>query len=278
MTRKERSKRDEELLNSTALKWKAVVASENETASVIQESVFLQALKLYDDGTEAFLNVLLEVMERYDGKSRFSNYLNFTWSRRKNDAYNDILNRDKQVDRLEAPVSSKDSRELGDAIPAGTKDEPENYYMISVPFAQLTAQVLNFAQRHQGKERNETRQNWFRIFYTEDITASLKITNIPLLCQRDVFSAMKVSYLDYFMAANCRTMPQITRTPLKPYSKVVPARGGHDEETPLPIPADVSLAYMEACEQKLVGASARSNQKKYYDAEKKAIYEQVVTC
>ena len=133
--------------------------------------------------------------------------------------------------------------------------------------------MLNFAQRHQGQAANERRREWFRLFYTEDMTQALKLMPLTFLHERDVFQAMKLPYLDYYMAKICRTGPQIAAAPLKPYSAVVPERAGTDTETPVPLPADVSLSYKRLCGGERVGASARSEQYKWYKREKEKIRE-----
>lgn len=48
-------------------------------------------------------------------------------------------------------------------------------------------------------------------------------------------------------ASACRTLPQIAAVPLKPYGEVVPERAGVTAETPVPLPADVSLSVKRIC-------------------------------
>ena len=83
-----------------------------------------------------------------------------------------------------------------------------------------------------------------------------------------MFAAMKQPYLDYYMSAPCTTGAQLRNTALRPYGQVVPERAGETGETPLPIPADVSLSYLRLREGTQVGASTRSNQLKFYKEEK----------
>lgn len=74
-------------------------------------------------------------------------------------------------------------------------------------------------------------------------------------------------------ASACRTLPQIAAVPLKPYGEVLPERAGVTAETPVPLPADVSLSVKRICRGEIVGASARSEQYKRYKAEKETIRE-----
>ena len=189
------------------------------------------------------------------------------------DSFDDLLGRTQQVDSLDQPVGEEETASLGDICAAPDDTRPELRCEAEAPLAELTAQVLNFAQRHQGQAANERRREWFRLFYTEDMTQALKLMPLTFLHERDVFQAMKLPYLDYYMAKICRTGPQIAVTPLKPYSAVVPQRAGTDTETPVPLPADVSLSYKRLCGGERVGASARSEQYKWYKREKEKIRE-----
>ena len=177
------------------------------------------------------------------------------------------------MDSLDQPVGEEETASLGDICAAPDDTRPELRCEAEAPLAELTAQVLNFAQRHQGQAANERRREWFRLFYTEDMTQALKLMPLTFLHERDVFQAMKLPYLDYYMAKICRTGPQIAAAPLKPYSAVVPERAGTDTETPVPLPADVSLSYKRLCGGERVGASARSEQYKWYKREKEKIRE-----
>ena len=87
---------------------------------------------------------------------------------------------------------------------------------------------------------------------------------------------MDVEYLDYYMADCCRTIMAIDDTPLKLYKLVVPDNTEDDGEyeTPVPIPADVSLYYLFTKDGKKQGRSSRSNYLKEYRALLKSISDQ----
>lgn len=264
----------EKQLNQAVAEWNAMPACGNEAVRASLYGKILElSFALFDDGTALFLDVLAETLDKFDaarGEGKFSHYLKFVWSRRKKDRLDDVSGREQQLDSIDRPVSADGGgATVGDYIPGNAADDPAEQLQLSAPFLELTSMILNFADCHQGKAANETRRNWYRLFYTEDMTAALKIASMSFLHERDVFSALKQPYLDYYMAKRCETMAAIQATPLKPYCAVVPERAGRNEETPLPIPADVLLCYLEKCEGKKATAPARSNQKAVYDNEKR---------
>lgn len=74
--------------------------------------------------------------------------------------------------------------------------------------------------------------------------------------------AMKVEFLDFFMAELCRGVDEIADSPLKPYGELVEGRG--PEETRLPLPGDVYISYLGRREGVRVGPSAVSQQRTAY--------------
>ena len=103
------------------------------------------------------------------------------------------------------------------------------------------------------------RRNWFRLFFTEGVTCSIKKEGQTFSQEREIFETIKQPYLDFYMSDICRTQKKLYQTPLRMYGEIVP---GQDcsKEPPLPFHADISLAYLEQCEGKKVGNSTRSNQ------------------
>lgn len=269
-----RDKKKELRLNETVREWKQLDAADEARRGTLWGDIFLLAFELFDDGSERFLSVFQETLGSYAlEKGPFSNYFSFVYSRRKKDAFDDVLSRSEQIDSFDKLVGEDEASTLQDYCAAPDAEQPEARYVAEAPLEELTAQILNFAQRHQGQAANERRREWFRLFYTEDMTESLKLVALSFMHERDVFEAMKLPYLDFYMAECCRSMAKITETPLKPYSAVVPERKGVDTETPVPLPADVSLSFKRICEGGRVGASARSEQYKRYKAEKEMIME-----
>ena len=171
---------------------------------------------------------------------------------------------------LDKPLSDDTEDTLLDTI-AGSEDiQDESSERINALMSDLTAMILNFAKLHKGHSNNEKRQSWYQIFFTEDITYSLKETSMEIKFrhERDVFKAMNLEYLDYYMSHVCRTKEEIRKTPLKKYNEIVPAAIDEMGETPLPLPADVSIAYYQCCKGTTVTRSNRSNHMARYKEEK----------
>lgn len=103
------------------------------------------------------------------------------------------------------------------------------------------------------------------MFFTDNVTTCLHQGEIPALFrkrERDLFQAMEVQFLDYFMAKRCRTAAAIQQCSLKLYGLL--AQGKPMEETRLPLPNDVFTSYLEQTRKKKVGDSAVSRQKGAY--------------
>lgn len=277
--RKAADPRREKQLDRTVLELKTLDLEGNTArAAALRGQVLTMAIELYDDGTEWFLQLLLELLDRFDASQgeQFSHYFKFVLSRRRNDRYRDIANRMEQMDYLDRKIAADDEgggHDLGEMVAGAPENDPAYRLDWWAPFLELTSMVLHFAELHQGPAANETRRNWYRIFYTEDITKAVKISTLEFLHERDVFTALKQTYLDYYMTRPCHSLQEITETTLKPYCEVVPEQTGCTAETPLPIPADVSLCYLRLAEGQAKGASrsARSNHKAAYDQEKEQI-------
>ena len=227
--------------------------------------------RLFDNTDKSALDAFEEALRRYQPeKGAFSHYLSFLMNRRKTDANRALKSRNIQILSMDAPMGEEDAT-LSDFIADPSAAKPEERAEWDEALVELTALVLDFSERHRGKAGNETRRNWYRLFFTEDMTFAAKSVPLRLTHERDVFSAMKLAYLDYYMSAPCRDLASLLRTALRPYGETVPERGGEEGETPVPIPADVCLNYLKRCEKVQAGAAARSNQMKFYKEEKERI-------
>lgn len=227
--------------------------------------------RLFDNTDKSALDAFEEALRRYQPeKGAFSHYLSFLMNRRKTDANRALKSRNIQILSMDAPMGEEDAT-LSDFIADPSAAKPEERAEWDEALVELTALVLDFSERHRGKASNETRRNWYRLFFTEDMTFAAKSVPLRLTHERDVFSAMKLAYLDYYMSAPCRDLASLLRTALRPYGETVPGRGREEGETPIPIPADVCLNYLKRCEKVQAGAAARSNQMKFYKEEKERI-------
>lgn len=280
----DKRKRLERELDQAAYRWKT--ASGEREQQEQKDQIFLTAFDLHEppdaerlalDSEQyarsfALVSALDEAFKNYSSeKGQFSHYLSLLIKNRATDSFRWSERHAPSADSLDTPISEDQSLTLGDTVQAPAGGAPEEALTFNAHFAELTSMILNFSQRHTGRAGNETRRMWYRLFYTEDMTYALKACELRLLHERDIFQAMEESYLDYYMSKPCRTARQLAAAPLKPYGNVVPGRDD-TEETPLPLPGDVSLCYLRRQKGLEVGNTARSNQYKFYSEEKKHIY------
>lgn len=279
---KEKERREKEIrLNEAARLWKTTPLEGNDAKiESLRNEVLNLSFELFDAKTEAelsraqydpmaFMDAFEETCQKYEpSKGAFANYLSKLLKGRKTDHYRYDKRHAPDGDSLDAPISALEDNTLtlGDVTPSAA-DDPEKMVMFESHYVELTALVLNFFQNHTGQQANETRRRWYRIFFTEDMTLTYKTYLYRFSHERDIFKAMLLPYLDFYMSCRCRTGAEISFTPLKPYGEVVPGREGKRAETKVPLPADVSLAYLALCENISVTEEARSNQIKFYRGE-----------
>lgn len=258
-------------LDRAAEQWARLAPEGNEAIRQgLYGEMFELSFALYDKNGEMWmLDAFQEAAEKFDpDRTPFSHYLSHLLKKRAVDAFRYDQRHSPAGLSLDTPVGEDRETSLGELLEDTGARTAEEAIRLEAPFLELTSMILNFAQLHQGRSANETRRNWYRLFYTEDMTLALKSVELNFLHERDVFAAMKQAYLDYYMSAPCTTGVEVRTTPLRPYGQVVPERAGETEETPLPIPADVSLSYLRLREGTQAGASTRSNQLKFYREEK----------
>lgn len=267
-------------LNQVAENWARMPVSGNEAArQSLYDRLFILAFQCYDSSGEMWvLDAFLEAAEKFDpDKGKFSNYMLFLLSRRSKDAYAYDRRHSPSAESLDEPIKGTEDPDAAkmNFYADENASQPEKMMEGELPIVELTALILNFAQRHKGQSANDTNRNWYQIFYTEDITYAVKLIEFQFLHERDVFQAIKKPYLDYYMCASCGSLREIQETPLRPYREVVP-RSDQDGETPLPIPADVSLNYLRLVEKQTTGTTrpARSGHKKQYEQDKGEIRNQ----
>lgn len=273
MERKERERKEREL-DSVVREWKDAQAVGNEgRAMSLYMNSYLLAMEIYDDGkTDRSMALIEKCLNGYDPQGgEFSHYMNYTIARRRmdwnaSDEFND-------GPRVEQPVSEDDGNDLKleDVLAdEGVQECVEPSERLNAKEMELTSMVLNFSKNHSGRRNNPTRKQWYRLFYTEDMTMICKISIPRFLHERDMLAAMEIPYLDYYMSATCRSFADIRRTHLKPLCETTPP-SADTAETPIPLPTDVSLCYMLKQTGKKPGRNTRSEFLKPYKEEKYAI-------
>ena len=230
---------------------------------------------LFDDDTHSMsvLNMFETTVRNYDpAVGPFSHYVRRSNTFRRLDEDLKQMEQEARTVSLDLPVGDDDCSSLSELIPdnrireAGVYEETEGLY------TELISNILHFGEIYYGKANNTTRLCWYKIFFTEDMTYTWKMGGASYGNERDVFRAMLLDYLDYYMRNICRSRREVCESPLKLYCEVVTTAANDGEVTPLPLPADVSLAFIEKRNLPLsTKRSARSGVKKYYDEMKSSL-------
>ena len=215
-----------------------------------------------DDLYDVFYKFFEEEMWKYDPQKKegFVTFFNARMSAREKDAYR---RRQKRATlSLDAPIGEDEDTAYGDTL-VDERDAIgrwEEYIRISDEVLKLGTLVLGMKERKNG-----TRKTFFRMFFTDSITTMLKHVPDDSLAEvfgrreRDLFRAMQVEFLDYYMAEVCRAVKTVIDTPLKPYGALVEGKP-MDRQVKLPLPNDVFSTYMD------VGENYIAQQKTEYKA------------
>lgn len=151
--------------------------------------------------------------------------------------------------------------------PAGPEGSPEENINLDAAAYVLLSSMLNLSTLLEGQSNNPIRRRYFHMFFTDGISDYLHKNPVPdafLRRERDLFRALELSFLDYFLSEKCRTAPAIQDTPLKPYGQMV--EGKPMEEAEHPLKADVYSAYLDRMEHYHAGSSTISGQRAIYNA------------
>lgn len=133
--------------------------------------------------------------------------------------------------------------------------------------AELIVLILLLPKKLNKRENNLERLTYFRMFFTDGIVDAihkLGVTEGYIKHERDLFEAMKVSFLDFFMRDICRTTDEIFHSQLKLHGEMV--EGQLMKEPGHPLPQNVYRAYLKINCKKTVGNQSISNQRKAYCA------------
>ena len=259
----------ERRLNELVMRWKTTPSEGNEALrQALWTELFVLFFELYDKKgplkeSQEVLNVFETTVKHYDPDRGFpyTHYVNrmmkYRW---KDKTIPDTITIHTAEGKAEIPVSYTDMEQADrPIIHEGGKTtvrlsmnpaEMETAVLLESLYDDLTALILNFARRHQGKNASPQRLLWYRLFYTEDMTLSWKERQFRCLHERDVFQALYQPYLDYYMSRPCHSGDEVAATPLKRYGEVVPdcKETERGQETKVPLPADVSLNYLRRVE------------------------------
>lgn len=146
---------------------------------------------------------------------------------------------------------------------------PEDRAELREKFVSLILLILELPTKLNGRANNPARVRYYRMFFTDEAVNLIAHGGGELLRrhERDLFRAMHLDFLDFFMAAPCRTVADIERTRLKLYGEMAPGRPMTEPDQPLPI--DVYIQYLRREGVKLNSSATISNQRDAYKAFKR---------
>ena len=166
---------------------------------------------------------------------------------------------------LDKPISddAPDGGTYLDLLPSGAAG-PENQLEMRETFPALVSLILDLPTKLRGQANNPARIRYYRMFFTDEVTDIIAQGGGALFLrhERDLFRAMYLAFLDFFMAAPCRTVDAVERTHLRPYGEMVPGRPMEAPNQPLPI--DVYTQYLRTEGVALRSDATISNQRDAY--------------
>lgn len=151
--------------------------------------------------------------------------------------------------------------------PQALQDNGEEWLELEDRVGQLIAAILRLPQLLDRQANNEARINYYRMFFTDGMVNLMHSTGekLDISHERDLFRAMKIPFLDFFLERNCRTVREILGTDLKDYGEMVPGRSM--EKPKQPLPNDIYMQYLNDREQmNLKSPSTITNQRNAYRA------------
>lgn len=182
---------------------------------------------------------------------------------------------------MDQPLKDGDDHTLQDIL----DDSTDNYAEITGSSAndlylyEISSMILHFKECHNKKQGNATRENYFRLFFTSDVTGFVNYEH-PRGCpqfqhQTEIESVLKLSFVDYCMTEPCRTIPEIYHGNMKLYGEVVDCKANDPAAAcPIPtpdIPDTVGQFYLKRVEGKSVAKSTYSEQHTSYKEEIKTL-------
>lgn len=166
---------------------------------------------------------------------------------------------------LDVPAGEDDALTGLDTLAAGSETDPYTQLAFDDTACQLLLLMAELPQRLEGRANNPARRNYFRLFFTDGVATALQSGPVPDTFRKrenDLIHAVKLPFLDYFMIDLCRTADEIAASATRPFCQVVEGRG--PERTPLPLPNDVYIAYLDRVEGYSAKAPAVTQQRQQY--------------
>lgn len=273
-------------LDKLAEEWYALPAEGNEAQKqALAERLFAGVAALVPKHwLEALGSFWLKDWSKFDpGKGTFSGFVNARLKRCAEDLKHEDQNQQRQTKADPNPGENKTQwvdRTTSLNASAGTEGEGEVGDLVSGPTQApdrltegmlLVALALDLRKRLTEEGRGE-QNRYFPLFFTDgvaDLVQQDEISGLDEGEERKIFAAMRLPFLDFFTQQECRTIAAVRMTDLKPYGELV--EGRPMDETALPLPGDVYIAYLNKVEDYKVSAAAISLQRKAYRAFRKQL-------
>ena len=135
-----------------------------------------------------------------------------------------------------------------DSAAAGT-DAPDRDLQLDTIMLQVIPLILELHQRLKGRANNPQRIRYYRMFFTDssvDIMQNHERIQAYIAHERDLFQAMYLGFLDYFMKDRCRTVREVCKSSVKLLGELIP--GAEMKNAGHPLPSDVYLNYLKTVE------------------------------
>lgn len=258
-------------LEALCTRWAALGPEDQGRKLDLENEIFMLVYDLFpgEENAEAVSEVFIQNWKHFD-PAKGSAYGFFAgrirW--RKNDRYEARRKDEENTVPDTVPAGGGEDISRTANLPAGPGSDPEELVKLDGALCELLSLILDLRTRLQGRANNPARRNYFRMFFTDNVAAGLHDAPAPDIFarrERDLFAALKLEFLDFFMAESCRTVSELCASPLKPYGALV--EGRDMVETKLPLPGDVYVSYLDRVEHTKAGLSAVSQQRTAYEAE-----------
>lgn len=258
-------------LEQLCAQWAALGPEDQGRKLDMENEIFILAYELFPGRESEIGTVFLNDWKHFDAaKGSAYGFFSARISLRQKDAYRDQKAYEDHTVTDTVQMDGDQSESLLENLPAGPGAGPEERLDLDDTARELLSVILNLRGHLQGRANNPARHNYFRMFFTDSVASSLHDGTPPpvfIKRERDLFTALKLEFLDFFMRETCRSVADICRSPLKPYGALVEGRGM--EETKLPLPGDVYVSYLSRVENTKVRAPAVSQQRQMYREELK---------
>lgn len=250
-----------EELNRLGGQWHDLPGEGNEAARLaLREKIFVLAYQLFPGQRDAMGLFFEKDWDRFDpGRGELYGFMSCRLKMR----MIDLGRRDTcGGDSLDAPVGGEGAA-LGDTIP-GDAGVDDSALMIDERVLELMTLMLDLKDRLGGRAGNPVRINYFRLFFTDGVVDAIHSQGTRAFArrERDLFRAVKVTFLNYIMGGPCGSVEDILAAGLKPYGQMV--EGRPMEPPGQPLPNDVYTTYLARVEHYAATAPAVSRQRTAY--------------